>query len=393
MRVVQRAAGLAAILAAAPLLTGASLNETSSGYTYFNKPGADMAQQDADLAACSIFAGTTVQPANVPVVVSGNPAADLIAFSIVAGASLEIARRRGIPINVEDCMVVKGWRIVRIDQAEGDTLRALDTRDRQARISGWVGAVAPHGDIVRVFSNEALRADMSMFAPAVAVGTPLYAAANARAHQPDAQLDPDDPTASSSEPYSVKQVRRLKPGGEEKPPAGAGLIVVDVAGEGDMGLVLERVDKNGREIIDHDGAQFTIPLKSATPETADGQTMIFAAAPGHWRLAAVEVLAKPRLSVNFCLGGPSFDLARGDAVYLGYFNGASRSIEPDMDAARAKTAAVAVTSAQLRPAEWTNGAVGRCHGEYLYALEFPGRPFADGYHLGSKALPETPPRP
>lgn len=383
-------ASIAIAVAAAAPAWAASLNQTSEGYTYFNKPGADLALQGVDLAACRIFAGTTLQPANVPtVVINGNPGASFIAFGIVMGVALEAARRKGIPIDVEDCMVVKGWRVVRIEHAEGDAFRALDARERKARLSGWVGAETPHGSIVRVFANEALHPDMSMFDAAVAAGTPLYADADARVHQPDAQLDPDDPTASSNEPYSVHQARLLKPG--DKPPAGAGLIVINVAGTGDMGLVLERVDKDGREIIDHDGAKFTIPLKGAAPATADGATMIFAATPGRWRLAAVGMVAKPRFSVNFCFGGPSFILTKGDAAYLGYFT--DGSLAPDMDPGRAKAASGAVTSAPLHPAEWTNGAVGRCHGEYLYALELPGRPFADGYHLGSRALPEAPPHP
>ena len=52
-----------AIAAAAPASAG-SLNQTSAGYTYFNKPGADPAHYDSDLADCRLFAGTTVQPIN-----------------------------------------------------------------------------------------------------------------------------------------------------------------------------------------------------------------------------------------------------------------------------------------------------------------------------------------
>jgi hypothetical protein len=382
-----------AIAAAAPASAG-SLNQTSAGYTYFNKPGADPAHYDSDLADCRLFAGTTVQPINHPVVVSGgNVGAGMIAFAIVTGAELEVARQRGIPVNVEDCMVVKGWRVVRVDKAEGDALRSLGAKDRKAKLSAWIGAETPHGDIARVFANEALHADISIFDGAIQAGTPLYADSDGRVHEPDVQLDPDDPNASSTEPYYMEPVRLLKPGGADKPPAGAGLIVVSVAGPGEMGLVLERVGKDGREIIDHDSAKFTIPLKGQTSATANDTTMVFAVAPGRWRLAAVGVLAKPRLSVNFCLGGPSFTLTKGDVVYLGYFNGVSPSLEPDMDLTGAKAVAGAITPVPLHPAEWTNGAVGRCHGEYIYALEFSGRPFTEGYHLGSKALPETPAHP
>jgi hypothetical protein len=44
----------------------------------------------------------------------------------------------------------------------------------------------------------------------------------------------------------------------------------------------------------------------------------------------------------------------------------------------------------MRPASYVNGSTGQCYGAYMYALETTGRPFAEGYALGSKALPAPP---
>jgi hypothetical protein len=96
-------------------------------------------------------------------------------------------------------------------------------------------------------------------------------------------------------------------------------------------------------------------------------------------------------TVSLCLGAPSFEVAAGEVVYAGSFDPASatNNIGPEMtlEPYRAVFPALSGLGEKMRPASYVNGSTGQCHGAYMYALETVGRPFAEGYALGSKALP------
>ena len=54
-------------------------------------------------------------------------------------------------------MVAHGWRVVRVPDAEGVELAALAQPDLIARLTPWIGAADPHGEIVRIWNNDAMR--------------------------------------------------------------------------------------------------------------------------------------------------------------------------------------------------------------------------------------------
>ena len=62
VRRVFLAAALAGVLTATSALAGQSLNQTTPGYTYFNKPGADFAAHEAAIGRCRNLAAPTTQP-------------------------------------------------------------------------------------------------------------------------------------------------------------------------------------------------------------------------------------------------------------------------------------------------------------------------------------------
>ena len=176
---------LAVLLAATSTCAwaGADLTKTSKGYTYFNKPGADVGTHDQDVRDCRLIAGTTHQPISVPGTTYVAPAGTspvaagiggAIGMAIVMGIEQKAADNKGRPVNLENCMVVKGWRVVQLDDAEGKAVEALDEHARALKVDAWVGAAEPHGTVVRTFANDA--ADdplLLMFSAAASQGTSL----------------------------------------------------------------------------------------------------------------------------------------------------------------------------------------------------------------------------
>jgi hypothetical protein len=115
---------------------------------------------------------------------------------------------------------------------------------------------------------------------------------------------------------------------------------------------------------------------------------VFAVPPGRWKIAH---LSAGLFTVSLCLGAPSFEVAAGDVVYAGAFDPASATnkIGPEMtlEPYRAVFPALSGLGEKMRPASYVNGSTGQCYGAYMYALETNGSAFAEGYALGSKALP------
>ena len=124
-----------------------NLGRMTAGYSYYNRPGADMALHDSDLHACLIAAAamrTTISSA-VGGVIGG----------LIASAQEDAANRGVVSSALENCMVVHGWRVVHLDDAEGSALAALPGAELAAKLRPWVGAETPHGTVVRIWHNEA----------------------------------------------------------------------------------------------------------------------------------------------------------------------------------------------------------------------------------------------
>lgn len=401
-----RAARIAALLAviATPAMAGGDITGTSDGYTYFNKPGADLAMHDAEVRECKQLAGrlhqplgampstTIVAPAGVSPVAAGVGGA--IGMAIAMAIEQKMADNKGNPVNVEHCMVVKGWRVVRIDDEEGKALAASDRKAKAASLASWVGASEPHGHIVRTFGNE-LADGAEAFAPANKTGTSLGTDIDTRVAATGRPLTQYTPPPAGSRPpprpSSAKSPKPLKDTELGGIPAGMGLIVVNVSGDDEISLVLQRMGSIIGQPAYVDGQPDEIdvvrPHKTyAKPGESYGTTAVFAVPPGRWRVASITV---NWVTLNLCLGGPAFNLRPGEAVYAGSFS--RRHLAPDMDMAPAKAAfpGLSPLPETLQPANWVNGTQGQCYGAYLYALELPGAPYVDTYQFGGRASNPT----
>jgi len=146
----------AIILAAGPACFAQSATESVNlgrmtlGYTYFNRPGADIATHNAAVLACAAQAAKvrsyderspSTAPGVVPALISG---------------SLQYAYHHGVVgASLENCMVAGGWRVVSLSDAEGTALAALPPAELTQHLAEWVGAQSPHGQVVRSWGNDA----------------------------------------------------------------------------------------------------------------------------------------------------------------------------------------------------------------------------------------------
>jgi len=361
------------------------LNQTSAGYTYFYRPGADMRAHDADVALCRTLAIPTVQPGRAAWAALADPYNSDGYWERMQNAD-QSENRLGREVNLENCMVAKGWRVVAADPAKGAAMLSESRAARLAEIASWVGDTQPHGVIVRSFDNEALNATTPVFAFAAPRGRPLDVDPLPPATEDFVRLDPDDPGASTTTPLSVSRLKPAAPESLRLPGQNSGVVAIALRGHGRFRLVFERVDAEGRPPSDRAIADFTVAQAQID---ATGPVRFFKAPPGHWRIAG---MAQGPYLLNLCMGAPAFYLAPGAVVYAGAFDPDAPSRAPDMSLAapRAALPPGSPLSNAIQPADWRNGSVGRCRGAYIYALEFPGRPFVDGYRLGSLATATAP---
>jgi hypothetical protein len=386
MRGFARLAFVAAI-AATPIVCQAdptNLAHMTLGYTYYNLPGATQADHDTVVAECAKEA-LKVRSIDSQVNFSGGLLVD----------ALSSAYNRGVfGAALENCMVVRGWRVVSLPEAEGKTLAKLSAGDLAVQLAPWIGADDPHGNVVRVWGNDAANAAVTRFAirpdhtndgllslKAATASDLAKIELPAQPQPPKIKFDAKWPT----KPLKPEQFSGLMPE--------AAIIVVDVkglSGKNGIGISLTRMgpDKEtSASPIDHapDQLNALVGLLAAKKE---GNFVALEVPPGQWRISSMGVM--PVLS--FCLGAPSFSVAPGEIVYAGAFDLSAADLGPDLslDAPKAWLAGQPAADA-IRPAVYTNGSQGPCGYNDIYALEIKGAPFEPDYHWGSMAHPPAEP--
>ena len=390
-----RAGWIAVYLAAlaTPVCAAGSLAKTSDGYTYFYKPGADIAAHDTDVRSCRHLADQMHQPdTDGPVYAPG--LAGVLAVVIVKAGQAAVRDHTGRMVNVENCMVVKGWQVVLLDAAEGEQIGNLDQKAKAEKLQAWVGASSPHGTIVRTFANDAFLSETAMFEKAhhiaktgVSTDAVLKDAPVAKDARPAAQ----GPAAEDRPemPRSARPPAPLAAGSVAAVPANSALIVVNINGIGVRTLEFEREGRDSETPAWVDGrpASFVAsqPAKAfAAVGATQGTTLVFAVPPGRWRLAGTS---SSLFWVSYCMGSPAFEVGAGEVVYAGSFDPAGATMAPDMglDPAKAAFSSLSGLADKVRAANYVNGSQGPCSGAYLYSLELPDHGFLDGYSLGSRA--------
>ena len=398
-----RAATLMAVfLVLARSAAAADVAESAPGTSYFQKDGATAAIHDADLLDCRALAGRMHQPSPpVPSTAGGGGGmagaiGAAIAVAIIVAAEQAAADRKARPVNVENCMVVKGWRVVSLTPDDATAFAALDKGSKSARVGEWVGATQLHGAVARRFDNDVANSDSAQtFVVARRRGVSISDDVVAQGPTGPAEKHPVatiDPAVAQGRPRGAAPLQPLKDEQLGGVPAGTGMIIVNVRGDASAGLLFERLGPDPMTDAWVDGRPSQIfvnpPVKALAKAGARlGVTQVFSVPPGRWRLAAMSV---GDISVNYCLGSPVFEVAAGEAVYAGSFSADHALPVMDLDLAKSAFPELSTVPDKIRPAVWTNGARGKCVGTYVYALEVPGQPFLDGYAWGSRAWPADP---
>jgi hypothetical protein len=363
-------------IAASPAVAApdaALMNRASGGYVYFHRSGVDMAAHDAAVEACLHAAQQTKEP-HVP------PAVGLL-LTQMAVASTRAAKHRKLneaqfSANLENCMVARGWEVARLEEAEGKAIAALPQAQQAAALAPWVGAAQAHGQIVRRYAlmgavgwNSALDENHGPWSLSLTAGV----------HDHSKLVTEDGPRPAN---WRVLQVGEAKT--PVAPAASAIVVRVMAATPTPNSWTFIRLDEPSSGADLPGLTAFTVARQAKDP--AGAKTYVIAAPPGHWRLQGVG-------EASFCLGGPSFDVGPGEAVFAGAFDASSPyAPDPEMGPARAELAD-ATLAARLKPAQWTNGETFPCgvmRPSTIYVLELPNAPFAPGYQAGSRAAPPSP---
>jgi hypothetical protein len=127
------------LLLAVPLLVAA---QEPAPVTFYNRPGATQALLAADLRRCRLITtgpnGGTVQEGRA-----------LTPPIPAPGAAAPIEARPPAP-TIEDCMIVRGWRLYALDADARAALEALSPEKRAAALADLTGAKCPErGTLLR----------------------------------------------------------------------------------------------------------------------------------------------------------------------------------------------------------------------------------------------------
>jgi hypothetical protein len=391
-----------------------SLVSPSRGATYFNRPGATLEGHRADLDACRADVAPLIQPfpnSSGAAVAAGSYglAGALVGTAMDAQAQL-VATLKAMHANYENCMVVRGWRVVQLDASVGEELDDLDAEALAARLAPMVGAETPEGRVVRGFNNEIAERGTTLYMfprePDM-TSLSLQLLPESYLEQPRRRMNRSISSMTTAEIRAQAEERRrtlevarvqsdaligrsrrfLEPTAADEIaslPSDATLIVVRAYGAGGAGLVLVRSDAaEGEDENDSLFAQAPVPRRR---DPAEERTYVFAVPPGNWRLTA---LSPGPVLTSLCLGAPSFNVAAGEVVFAGSFGFGQSGPRMDLalDPARVALAPAPALAERVQAASYTNGDTFQCGApaSYIYAYEIDGAPFREGYGFGSRA--------
>ena len=340
------------------------LGELAPGYTYYNRPGATVEDHNREVADCVQRTQTWYFGPPKADPLGQGPIGGMVSHMIWDGAvaGLEAAQ-------VENCMIVRGWRVVDIGEAQGRGLSVAPVSTLSATLAQEIGAASPSGVVVRQWGNELLRP--GSFTIAQRPRTPgkqqlslrLYAESSP---PPVKQLPwPGQPVIDPVWPKG-----RLKASELGKAPPGSAIILIRVIR---TGVGLARVGETPDDmpaLRDHSPGVVGAWISPFVAKK-EGDWFALAVPPGRWRLS------------SYCFGSPAFDVAAGDIVYAGTFR-SEPDMTPDLSMQPALAWLGSEYASRARPAVYRNGSQGSCHGieAAMYALEFPGAGYEPGYTWG-----------
>lgn len=145
-QVLKRLAAGAALLAMLPSPAAAEGKIDRGHGSFFNRPGATAVELAADTAACRAIADGTDSQVNASEVLAGGV---LLVFS---GLLATGGQKR---INIENCLLIRGWRLYAMTRTDGAAWNKLPDATRERELATLVGAETPaRGQMLRAWRND-----------------------------------------------------------------------------------------------------------------------------------------------------------------------------------------------------------------------------------------------
>ncbi|WP_156678999.1 hypothetical protein [Sphingomonas profundi] len=125
---------------------------------FYNRPGASRADYEAAWQACRLIARGTRTPTGSyttvynPNLISPVAASAAGGFGALIGQAIVEGHMRRT--NRRACLMVRGWRLVEVDDAESARLAALSDAERERYFAGIVGAADLPGKTVSLWHND-----------------------------------------------------------------------------------------------------------------------------------------------------------------------------------------------------------------------------------------------
>jgi hypothetical protein len=124
---------------------------------FYNRPGATRAQYNEEWQTCRLIArGSTTPTGSTAVYVP--PGASLIGAGIGAGIGGAIAQAiiegRLRRANRRQCLLIRGWNLVEVDETEEARIAAMTDQQREDFFNSIVGAAEVGGRKVRRWNND-----------------------------------------------------------------------------------------------------------------------------------------------------------------------------------------------------------------------------------------------
>lgn len=359
----------------APLRIGAA----TQGYNYFNRVGATTAQHDEDLKACFeevrwvTSADTLVNGGFGGAVGSGSGALGALLVGMMGG---------GVgPSAIENCMLIKGWRVALVPEAKGVALWSADKATINAALSPLIGADLPPDQIARYWANDAANGTTKRFdmrPPRSGVHS-LSLKLLDKVELPEGR----DFTAPK-----LKQTKPLDKMTLASDPPGQAILIFHVRGAsratGFNALFMRMTDDGAAYAQDGEPNFLGVGRAGEGYDAQQGAWRAFAITPGLWRFYGIN---SGITDVDLCFGSPAVMIKAGEVIYGGDLDLSSTQMNAVMTGLSAQDwlSAHPELAARVKPAAYTNGWTSTCFANTVYALEFEGFPFKPGYSWGSRA--------
>jgi hypothetical protein len=349
-----------------------NLTAATSGYLYFNMPGTNMARHDGELKNC--IANWTVGESSGVALPQSNMGlvGDLVQSAMLSG--WEQARKN---INIEHCMVSKGWRLVRLAPDEGARLAQLSQKDLAAALQPYISSQFPKGEIVRIWRNEEIyRSTIIASSPRNAIREVLSISA----------ISPNNPILNGISNIDIKTnnevLQLFKPVALRDavmPGPGQSLLIYTLRAKEKFKFPIFYLQQESLENKKNVGV-FGLYAPKTFSVQSDGYLIANLAVlvpSGIW-----YVQGQP-IHLDNCLGAPAFNAESESKVYLGTFDVTGDKVRVDTNADAVNH--ILPASIMATPAKWVNGYTYPCRQMSMYALEFDGFPFLPEYKWGSRA--------